>query len=114
MSHKEGNNGIGSLIIMGLIIYGGVQLWNYIFSDTPKNSYQNSSYSDSYSRPSSYKHKEDCVEPENPYDEGSGHYAGFQWGEDGKTCGGNSSSFIEGCEEYETQEEAYNTCESNN
>ena len=56
--------------------------------------------------------KKDCssLEPQNPYDEGSGHYAGFKWGEDGKSCGGNSPSFIEGCEEYEAQEEAYNAC----
>lgn len=54
----------------------------------------------------------DCssLEPHNPYDEGSGHYAGFKWGESGKSCGGNSTSFIEGCEEYEAQEEAYYAC----
>jgi hypothetical protein len=56
--------------------------------------------------------RKDCssLEPHNPYDEGSGHYAGFKWGEDGKSCGGNSTSFIEGCEEYEAQEEAYDAC----
>jgi hypothetical protein len=54
----------------------------------------------------------DCsaLEPSNPYQEGTGHYAGFKWGEDGKSCGGNSTAFIEGCEEYEAQEEAYNSC----
>jgi hypothetical protein len=56
----------------------------------------------------------DCsaLEPSNPYEEGSGHHAGFKWGEDGHACGGNSTSFIEGCEEFEAQEEAYNTCVS--
>ena len=56
--------------------------------------------------------KKDCssLEPHNPYDEGTGHYAGFDWGAKGKSCGGNSTSFVEGCEEYEAQEEAYDAC----
>lgn len=56
----------------------------------------------------------DCTEPENPYDEGSGHYAGFEWAEnnDPGVCGGNSQSFIEGCEEYESQEAEYQDCEA--
>ena len=56
----------------------------------------------------------DCseLEPENPYAPGSGHYAGFEWAErnDAGSCGGNSSSFIEGCEEYLRQSEAYESC----
>ncbi len=34
----------------------------------------------------SYTETKDCssLEPENPYNEGSGHYAGFEWGESGK------------------------------
>jgi hypothetical protein len=38
----------------------------------------------------------------NPYAVGSGHYAGFDWGykHNVTTCGGNSQSFIAGCEEY--------------
>jgi len=57
---------------------------------------------------------QECHEPENPYDEGSGHYAGFQWAEehDPTSCGGNSQSFIEGCEEYQEQESAYQDCTS--
>ena len=53
-----------------------------------------------------------CNEPENPYPEGSGHYAGFEWAErnDPSSCGGNSVSFIEGCEVFLTQSEAYNAC----
>lgn len=56
-----------------------------------------------------------CSEPENPYDEGSGHYAGFEWAErtGAGTCGGNSQSFIEGCEEYQRQEAKYEDCEDN-
>lgn len=42
---------------------------------------------------------------ESPYDDGSGHDAGFQWAEengimDSSDCSGNSDSFIEGCQEY--------------
>jgi len=39
---------------------------------------------------------------ENPYRNGSGHYAGFEWAErkDVASCGGKSRSYIEGCEEY--------------
>ena len=41
------------------------------------------------------------ADPVNPYDSGSGHYAGFEWaGETGGNCDGNSDSFNEGCEEY--------------
>ena len=56
-----------------------------------------------------------CTEPENPYDEGSGHYAGYEWAErtGSGTCGGNSQSFIEGCEEYQRQESDYEDCEAN-
>ncbi len=55
-----------------------------------------------------------CTEPENPYDEGSGHYAGYEWAESSGSgsCGGNSQSFIEGCEEYESQEAEYQECEN--
>jgi hypothetical protein len=55
-----------------------------------------------------------CAEPENPYDEGSGHYAGYEWAQSSGsgTCGGNSQSFIEGCEEYESQEAEYQECEA--
>lgn len=44
------------------------------------------------------------VEIGNPYSEGSGHYAGYEWAErNGESCSGNSTSFIEGCEEYYRQ-----------
>jgi hypothetical protein len=54
-----------------------------------------------------------CTEPENPYDDGSGHYAGYEWAEQSGTgtCGGKSQSFNEGCEEYENQEAEYQECE---
>ena len=55
-----------------------------------------------------------CTEPQNPYDEGSGHYAGYEWAQSNGsgTCGGKSQSFIEGCEEYESQEAEYEECEA--
>lgn len=55
-----------------------------------------------------------CTEPENPYTEGTGHYAGYEWAEqkDPATCGGSSQSFIEGCEEYQSQESGYEECEA--
>ena len=60
---------------------------------------------------------EDCssIEPDNPYDIGSGHYAGYEWAQerDVSSCGGNSQSFIEGCEEYLYQMEAYGDCINN-
>lgn len=53
-----------------------------------------------------------CTEPENPYTEGTGHYAGYQWAEShGGSCNGPSQSFNEGCDEYEQQESAYQECE---
>lgn len=56
--------------------------------------------------------KKDCsvYEPENPYDYDTGHYAGYEWGQNGNDCGGNSDSFIEGCEEFEAQDEMYTSC----
>jgi hypothetical protein len=56
-----------------------------------------------------------CVEPDNPYDEGSGHYAGYKWAEEnGGGCNGNSNSFNEGCEEYHSQEDEYEECQARN
>lgn len=36
----------------------------------------------------------------NPFSYGTGHYAGFEWAKkkNVSSCGGNSTSFIEGCE----------------
>lgn len=100
----DGENSIWSIAIVIFLVFLGVKVWNWVFPSSSDKLY-NSSYSSSYS-----SNPKGCIEPENPYDEGSGHYAGFQWGEDGNYCDGNSNSFIEGCEEYEAQKEAYNTC----
>jgi hypothetical protein len=55
-----------------------------------------------------------CTEPENPYEEGTGHYAGYEWAQTNNPgpCGGGSQSFIEGCEDYESQESQYEECEA--
>ena len=55
-----------------------------------------------------------ALEPDNPYSPGSGHYAGFEWAEknDPGSCGGNSNSFIEGCEEHQRQKAVYEACVS--
>lgn len=41
----------------------------------------------------------------NPYSPGTGHYAGFEWADrkNVSSCGGKSTSFIKGCEEYLAQ-----------
>jgi hypothetical protein len=62
---------------------------------------------------SSSEEEATCSEPQNPFDEGSGHYAGFEWAaEHNGTCETSSTSFNEGCDEYETQEDRYTRCEA--
>ncbi|MCK5016178.1 MAG: hypothetical protein KAS32_03820 [Candidatus Peribacteraceae bacterium] len=40
----------------------------------------------------------------NPYSDGTGHFAGYEWAErTGGSCNGNSTSFNEGCEEFYSQ-----------
>ncbi|MBP7806473.1 hypothetical protein KA057_02215 [Candidatus Gracilibacteria bacterium] len=93
--------GIGGIIIIGLIIWG---VFHFFSGNNEDESYKNN--------PEVYsKETRQCIEPENPYDEGSGHYAGYEWGEQGNSCGGNSSSFIEGCEMFEELDEAFAACE---
>ena len=47
------------------------------------------------------KNEESIKEMGNPYSQGTGHYAGYEWAErTGGDCNGNSASFNEGCEEY--------------
>jgi hypothetical protein len=57
---------------------------------------------------------EDCIQPQNPYNDGGGHDAGFNWARDkGGDCNGNSDSFNEGCSEYYNQLNRYNECIAN-
>jgi hypothetical protein len=59
--------------------------------------------------------KQQCVQPQNPYNDGGGHDAGFNWAaENGGGCNGNSDSFNEGCEEYHRQMNKYNECVARN
>ena len=53
-----------------------------------------------------------CYFPKNPYDPGTGHYAGFEWAEKNQvtSCDGSSQSFNEGCEEFVKQSIEYYTC----
>lgn len=55
-----------------------------------------------------------CTEPANPYTEGTGHYAGYEWAESkgSGNCSSSSESFNQGCEEYERQESEYQDCEA--
>ena len=65
------------------------------------------------SSPDLDSHASTCAEPENPYEEGSGHYAEYEWAENNSgTCDGRSQSFAEGCEEYESQKARYEECEA--
>lgn len=96
--------GEGSIIVIVVIV---LVVWG-LFSLFHKGPDRDSDYYSTSTSDSKY-----CEEPENPYDEGTGHYAGFEWAQekDVDSCGGNSDSFIEGCEEYLSQVEAYNYCE---
>ena len=79
-------------IVLGLL-YTGYQYLN-------ENKTQVNYYQENYR----------CTPPDNPYSIGTGHYAGFEWGLKGNSCRGNSNSFIEGCEEYHSQESKYIKC----
>ena len=77
---------------------------------------KSSAPSDPYNGGGNTASGDSCSEPENPYEEGSGHYAGFEWAADNDPgfCDGNSQSFTEGCEEYQRQEAKYEDCEAGN
>jgi hypothetical protein len=54
-----------------------------------------------------------CTEPENPYSSGTAEYKGYEWAEEhGRSCNASSSEFTEGCEEYDSQESAYEECQA--
>ena len=102
-----------------IIIIIGIVVLIYLFSGSTKNKNPYESETSQVnvitSSPITQTKKEDCQFPNDPYDEGSGHYAGFEWeAENGYECGGNSDSFIEGCQEYLRQLNSYNTCMEQN
>ncbi|MGB2580121.1 MAG: hypothetical protein WBC83_00305 [Minisyncoccia bacterium] len=106
---QRGNVVVG-LFVWGLIIWGVSSLFSEHKPEStyssPSTYYSDPSYS-SYESSSGTSYSEEYVEPENPYDEGTGHSAGYEWAEenDVSSCDGNSDSFIEGCEEYLSQQE---------
>jgi hypothetical protein len=98
-NEDEGVNIVGIIVILILLF------WAY-------NQYTSKNISDDYGydvKTEGIIEQPNCesLYPQNPYDYDTGHSAGFEWGASGKGCGGNSTSFIEGCEEYQNQEEAY-------
>lgn len=106
----KGNSVVGFIIIIALV-WGISSLFS---NDEPEsssykpNNYNPASVYSSYSD-NDVEYSDYYEEPENPYDEGSGHSAGYEWAmENGvDSCDGNSNSFIEGCEEYLSQIEEY-------
>lgn len=72
-------------------------------SNSWNNEYQSEYYQDSET-------KKECLEPENPYDNWSWHYSWYERWTQWNSCTWNSSSFIEWCEEYYSQEEDYEAC----
>ena len=50
---------------------------------------------------------QNACESTNPFTEGTGHYAGYEWADKKRpsSCEGNSNSFVEGCEEWLSQQE---------
>ena len=102
MDNKDGG-GFWGFIFIALAIWGVYS----IFFKQDNSSY--SPYSSSYS-----ESPRDCsvLEPNNPYNNGTGHYAGYEWSENngGGFCNGNSNSFNEGCEEFNSQQEVYDEC----
>jgi hypothetical protein len=106
LKYIKGEGEIGTVIVVALLIWGA-----YVYFGGDK---EKAAVMKEHINYETYKETKDCstLEPNNPYDEGSSHYAGFQWGEDGNDCGGNSDSFIDGCEDYERQEAAFQACES--
>ncbi len=105
----EDGNGISWGVIIFIIILVALAYNNH----TSKNIEENYGYK---VETSGVTEKPNCdsLMPSNLYDVDTGHYAGYEWGASGNDCGGNSDSFIQGCEEYQNQENAYQYCLSRN
>lgn len=95
----------GNALIIGVLLIGLIGGAIVIFGN--KNTANLPTYEYSYEGDS-----EICYEPENTYHPESGHYAGFEWAMDKNVnyCGGNSRSFIEGCQEFVDQKNLYISC----
>lgn len=110
---EENNNWITWVIVIALV-YGGYGFFKGDKSSdseyTPTSTYNTANSIDSFydsDYGNGYYNEYSEPELENPYDDGSGHSAGYEWAEENEvdSCGGNSNSFIEGCEEYLEQQE---------
>lgn len=99
-----------AIVMIWVVIYGVMTVSGWLFGFGNSGS---TDYMEQHPNYDSYRNSHDCsdLEPDNPYSYGTGHYAGFEWGEQGNYCDGNSQSFIEGCWEYESQDEAFSACE---
>ena len=97
-------------IIIVLFVCGGIASFSNKQKDTPSSYNSDCSLSDT-------KNDKDCsiLEPNDPYNDGSGHFAGFEWAQENGAsgCDGNSDSFNDVCEEYLRQYNAYDECLSN-
>jgi hypothetical protein len=108
-NYEPRNTGSGGglfilLLILGVLVFA----WSRLSSEPSDNN-------QAARAESSEASLRECVEPENPYSEGTGHYAGYEWAErNGSSCSSSSQSFNEGCEEYATQESEYEECEAEN
>jgi hypothetical protein len=99
---NEGNGNWTTFIVLALIIIGVNYFWpneKDVYEDPTR--FTSSTFNHDSSDSNEY------LEPENPYEYGTGHYAGYEWGAQGNDCTGNSQSFIEGCEEFQYQDELY-------
>jgi hypothetical protein len=58
--------------------------------------------------------KAECVSPTNPFNDGGGHDAGFNWAEEkGEECpDSHGESFEEGCQEFHRQFQEYEQCQA--
>lgn len=58
--------------------------------------------------------KAECVSPSNPFQDGGGHDAGFNWAQEkGEECpDSHGESFEEGCHEFQRQFQEYEKCEA--
>lgn len=104
---------VAAMICLALLLTGCSSSYEPVEESATSSSSAQPSQTRSYTQPrtfNGYRCTDDC----------SGHDAGYEWAEendvvDPDDCGGNSNSFIEGCEayaeeiqeEYERQEQEY-------
>lgn len=92
-----------------LVLMVSVLLLSWCWESESSNNYSSDYYQDNNSYTDS---TEECIEPENPYWDWWWHDAWYNRAEENgvDSCGWNSDSFIEWCEEYLAQQEDYDSC----